>query len=873
MAQHDLDGEEVASSTNDEVALVSKPGSAPTHGEGSEDFGSGGSPKKPHNGRRGNRAQELISRELLDELSHEPEDWNEGGSAPTPPMAGFETPSEPGTPRPHAVAGIETPRDSPYCSLGAHKYHQEIYGGPGPMCMDPWDWKTDAPEFVPGVANGGGFNGGSDQRQNMNASPVSGGVYLAQGTWTVSPAPLHGGGGGMDHGMGMQGNDWQVTQSDSLREMHNRMNQLEIETAQAKAIWEHERRNLVKQISHYRALLERYCIPLDEAGTSNANGCAVDNGYGENGGSGNFYGGFDPTPPSQWGPTNNGNAMAGPQAQQGAANTVVGVAAMFNTRGGDNAAQPPTSSLDSKMRQLNNLLQESGQNGRRRGSDASEDDLGVGGGAGAMGVGGGGGGHGGEGGKGEFGGYSSGSIASTLRSMFPHAKVRTSQNGEVDPNSEASPVIQQLRRIEKIVGGAIDERALRALQTLGIRDGLEALVKVEELVQAQGGQCRNLSSILQSVCRKIEKRGGKGSSRMDSDKGMSPAVAAAGKVGGKAGGVNGGNASVKRARHGDEDGDALDGSDSGEFGDEYGVQGKTSPTGLVRTSSVESDSASKLNTPAGRRSNRSWADIQSGDEEDPNGTLDGSLLTPVAGPNAGATDGHMNPRHVEKIARRGFDLRRRGEEWQLKISMAGVEPRLTEAGMELYCRWLRVRLTSFQEEHGEGSLRRCRGEVDFSHNGMSNEMLWMLLETFAQFEVQTASLKLFANRISRGGVLAICEFIRMNKRADAIQELHLSHNEIDDESALELMRTLHTERPRYPPHRVIDESGDSVGVPVWLRLNHNWVRDPDAVRRSAEHAGISVCPARDRNACGTTRCCRQECPLVHLHSFNTQACR
>eukprot|EP00445_Apocalathium_hangoei_P044894 CAMPEP_0203989254 /NCGR_PEP_ID=MMETSP0360-20130528/7992_1 /ASSEMBLY_ACC=CAM_ASM_000342 /TAXON_ID=268821 /ORGANISM="Scrippsiella Hangoei, Strain SHTV-5" /LENGTH=59 /DNA_ID=CAMNT_0050929141 /DNA_START=90 /DNA_END=266 /DNA_ORIENTATION=+ len=59
MAQHNLDGEEVASSTNDEVALVSKPGSAPTHGEGSEDFGSGGSPKKPHNGRHDNRMQEL----------------------------------------------------------------------------------------------------------------------------------------------------------------------------------------------------------------------------------------------------------------------------------------------------------------------------------------------------------------------------------------------------------------------------------------------------------------------------------------------------------------------------------------------------------------------------------------------------------------------------------------------------------------------------------------------------------------------------------------------------------------------------------------------------------------------------------------------
>jgi len=153
---------------------------------------------------------------------------------------------------------------------------------------------------------------------------------------------------------------------------------------------------------------------------------------------------------------------------------------------------------------------------------------------------------------------------------------------------------------------------------------------------------------------------------------------------------------------------------------------------------------------------------------------------------------------------------------------------------------------------------------------MSNQMVWMLLETLAQHEVHTALLKLFANHISQGGVLAICEFIRMNVHAEALQELHLSHNEIDDEAALELLRTLHYQRPRYPPRRPAEGTGESVLAPVWLRLNHNRIRDPEHVRRTAEMEGISICTAWDRQVCGTSKCVRRECPLVHLYSFSVQ---
>merc|ERR1719330_811631 len=227
---------------------------------------------------------------------------------------------------------------------------------------------------------------------------------------------------------------------------------------------------------------------------------------------------------------------------------------------------------------------------------------------------------------------------------------------------------------------------------------------------------------------------------------------------------------------------------------------------------------------------------------------------------------HWTPRRIEKAGRRGLDLKRPGERWELKIAMSNLDPPLTEAGMERYCRWLRVRLSAFRDENGVESLRRCCGEVDFSHNNMGNQMVWMLLETLAQHEVHIAQLKLHSNRISQGGVLAICELIRMNERADPIEELHLSHNEVDDDSALELMRTFHFQRPRYPPRCPGDGSGDAVAVPVLLRLDHNRIRDPDAVRKSAETEGITICSTRERSG-------RRECPLLHLDSFGAQANR
>lgn len=753
------------------------------------------------------------------------------------------------------------------------------------MCIDQWVWKTDAPEFVPDSMKG--FGGGCND--------YAGGVYPEQGAWTMSPMPAQQSGRGIvsdnGGGAGSPGDntrlgqlrlnlEWQRKMKEqALREMQTRMNQLEVETAQIQASWENERSGLMRQIKHHRAVLERYCIPIEEAGNMSYS-------EGQDEGNGSYLSGFEPSAPSQW---------ADAQGLSGAG------CKMSGHYGGDGSSVPAHgsndtqgSSLDSKMRQLNNLLQEKTSHGQKyhsspdgtangEASISQADEA-----------------------AGNTTNGDTGAITSTLRAMFPHATIRTGQDQNGDDYEETGEEVQRveqyLRKLETVVGRQVDERAMRALQALNAGDALEALGKVEELVNSQGGHCRNLSSILQSLCRKIEKKRYSKGSKNEEERMKQGSGSTSREVAGlnlqrlsstnTAVGVD-----TKRSGHARKPADAIDtGVDSDGLGNDYGLierphsgEDRDRPP-IRRSSSMESD-VSKLNTPSGRRNNRkSWADIQSGDEEDPrdDSNSEGNIFTstPTAAGEEEAEQAASEPwtpRRMEKAARRGLELKRRsaggsnGEGgnawggWELKIGMSGLQPPLTEAGMERYCSWLCVRLTSFRDEHGAEALRRCRGEVDFSHNKLTDQMVWMLLETLAQHEVHIALLKLFANNISQGGVLAICEFIRMNERADALQELHLSHNEIDDESALELLRTLHFQRPRYPPKRAAEGTGEMVLAPVWLRLNHNRVRDPTAVRLAAEAEGIAICSASDRNVCGTSRCGQLQCPLVHLYSFDTQS--
>lgn len=595
-------------------------------------------------GEGSSRARDFINRDLLDELSHEPSGWHEPGrAAPTPPLAGFETPSDSGSP--HAK----------YFGRGHHSNHQHNRQA-GLSSIDHWDWKLDAAEFVPGSMRG-----------VMSSHDTQAGGFAAG--W--APVAQNGTGDGPGDGAVSSGTDmarvsqlraqyeWQLrTKGDELRDMQNRLSQMELETAQVRASWEMERRNLMRQIGTYRSVLERYCIPVEEAGSTNL---AVDEEEGPSG----LCPSFEPSASSQWlsggapGPGGSGSqsqaggGFSGPGSAERSPFLGPSSAPLF----GGGGAPGASSSLDSKMRQLNHLLQE-GQAARRR-PLPDADSSGCTGGR--------------EGAEGEaLGGgstYTSGAIASTLRAMFPHATIRTGRDGsgeegdaapdvpseaangrhpEPQPSllslgamlsngdPEAQAVDRLLRRLEQSTGNVVDERAMRSLQGLLVRDAKEAVGKVDELVQSQGGQCRNLSSILQSVCRKIEKRSKAPKAeedpserpadtgrrpRTDSNSGTQAGTAGAGAS------SSGPNSRARRTRRQDEDGDAFDSAGSDRdcdrdrgFKESRPVPKPLEPTlhrgppaPLSRTNSLKSPTMAALDTPAGKRS---WADMGSDHEEE-----------------------------------------------------------------------------------------------------------------------------------------------------------------------------------------------------------------------------------------------------------------
>ncbi len=85
---------------------------------------------------------------------------------------------------------------------------------------------------------------------------------------------------------------------------------------------------------------------------------------------------------------------------------------------------------------------------------------------------------------------------------------RTSRQDPWEANEAALPaeeeeMQQHLSHLESLVGMEIDDRAKGSLLRMSSAQGKLALRKVEDIIQEQGGFCHNLSSMVQSVCRKM----------------------------------------------------------------------------------------------------------------------------------------------------------------------------------------------------------------------------------------------------------------------------------------------------------------------------------------------------------------------------------
>merc|ERR1719265_1655255 len=201
--------------------------------------------------------------------------------------------------------------------------------------------------------------------------------------------------------------------------------------------------------------------------------------------------------------------------------------------------------------------------------------------------------------------------------------------------------------------------------------------------------------------------------------------------------------------------------------------------------------------------------------------------------------------------------------------MSELDPPLNDEGMHVYCRWLHQSLARVREKCNLRSLRQIRAEVNFSKNDLSDDALGRLLQALQRSELHVACLTFYANNFGAAGAYHICDFLR--SASFQVNEVHLSHNRIDDAAALELIRVF-AEHPRYPIRRAGAGAGGESWAPVWLRLNNNHIADPAGVLRLAEaQCGVTVAASQDSHVLySPTKPRGSGVPLMQLHHFLTQ---
>eukprot|EP00931_Biecheleriopsis_adriatica_P067322 TRINITY_DN4147_c0_g1_i3.p1 TRINITY_DN4147_c0_g1~~TRINITY_DN4147_c0_g1_i3.p1 ORF type:complete len:644 (+),score=127.25 TRINITY_DN4147_c0_g1_i3:56-1987(+) len=147
---------------------------------------------------------------------------------------------------------------------------------------------------------------------------------------------------------------------------------------------------------------------------------------------------------------------------------------------------------------------------------------------------------------------------------------------------------------------------------------------------------------------------------------------------------------------------------------------------------------------------------------------------------------------------------------QLKLGMSRLA--MTDEGAKSWCSWFRTYLASID------AIEPWVAQVDFAENRLTAKGLGYLLETFRTCEVAVIVLKLHHNRIAEGGSLAA--FLR---RSSSLQELHLSHNDLDAKASAEIIAASAAATDSEGNHSYPRHTSSRGLAPLWVRLEQNLV--------------------------------------------------
>ncbi|CAE7250835.1 unnamed protein product [Symbiodinium natans] len=212
---------------------------------------------------------------------------------------------------------------------------------------------------------------------------------------------------------------------------------------------------------------------------------------------------------------------------------------------------------------------------------------------------------------------------------------------------------------------------------------------------------------------------------------------------------------------------------------------------------------------------------------------------------------------------------------------------MDDAGALRWCQWASQAVPAFVHEK---QLRKPAEDtliaacvVDFSGNKIGDKGCHSLLSLLFELRIGADKLKLHRNHLGRAAGQTLMHFLGQTEHP--LNELHLSHNFITREGAVDILKGV-AWNPRYPA-TLRDSLGRLKYVPLWLRLETNMISDPDGLlvqaeqkmheaRRSvgeghqmANTSEKAICEiwSPDSGLCSATRCDYAHgahCAMVHL---------
>mmetsp|Transcript_11336 Transcript_11336/g.26114 ORF Transcript_11336/g.26114 Transcript_11336/m.26114 type:complete len:1026 (-) Transcript_11336:72-3149(-) len=590
--------------------------------------------------------------------------------------------------------------------------------------------------------------------------------------------------------------EWQIqTKDQRLRDLQNRLSREEHDRAQMQVDFERDRQGLVRHLNQLQNAVERYGIQVETAAASNGlegwmsaqsmeaplvsqqrQGSGLDmkmeqlSGLLREGPSSSSQSGGA----SSWDPPLAMKPRPGP----------IGSGPKGCSKGSSLGSMPNSCQAASSVRQDEVLTRPSGRNTSACGAPGSHPD---------------------SRGSPPLAAVSS-TASSRPRVTFPHDvapgpdpvwEPKASANGALDSARDEGfrEVLESsIRTLERRAGDLLDEPARVALESLAPQGMREVVRRAQDAMQASG-DCRDLSGLVQSLCRKIRRT-------VEEAKPGSTAQAASaggtrqqeGSSGDSSAGVEG-RAPPRSALRAPP-----------QFDEGAGDAAKSRRRAVVSTAAASTDTKAK---PASRRSSEPWSAAR-----------------------------------LDRLCKQGgFGFKQVGDEqWVMRLQMCDLEPPLGDEGMQVFCRWFHHRMQRIKESKGIRSMRQVRADVSFARNNLGDAAVGRLVTALQRADLHVATLNLIGNGIGLAGLRYVCDFL--HEACCPVYEVHLGHNDIDDEAALELVRAM-AEHPRYAAKR----AGQDPPVQIWLRLNSNPIRDIGKVLWKLDSQyGANVCAVRNRQA-------------------------